>query len=176
MENQLAYTDGHTHYDNLTAEICPVHVAFDLRRDRVDYVSLSDGIQGGAWPSASRCFECPKCEMNFQIHIDRLAHQPESLFVWVTRWYNLGQGKSPQEAEWSRHLEHDREEQYCYNLGCSGVRQTFEETPGLSQTELLDRNAHILVSGEYKNWIGKFESWSQPISYYPGNYPQTSRR
>lgn len=74
----------------------------------------------------------------------------------VTRWYNVGQGKSPREAEWSRHVERDSEQPYCYNVGSGAVRQKFEEAQGLSQSELLDRNTNILLSVEYRHWKGRF--------------------
>jgi hypothetical protein len=167
------YTDGRTNYDNLTSEICPVRVGLN-KYCHYNYVSLSDSVPEGIWPSESQCFECPKCELNFQICINRRAHQPWKLLVFVTRWYNVGQGKSPREAEWSRHIPRDFEHSYCYNLGSGAVRQKFEEAPGLSQSELLNRNTYILESGDYKNWKGKFVDQIPPVYYFPGNYvPQT---
>lgn len=106
--------------------------------------------------------------------VQRLVGQHLSLIMTVTRWYNVGQGKSPAESEKSRHIGHDSEQPYCYNVGSGAVGQIFEEAPGLSQAQLLDRITPVLVSGQYKNWEGDFDNEARPVFYYPGKYvPQT---
>lgn len=61
-----------------------------------------------------------------------------------------------------------------YFIG-NGVREEFENAPGLSQTELMTRNMDLLLSKDYRNWEHNDSEVFGPVYYYPGNYVPQAR-
>lgn len=172
--NPFRYTDGYVQYDNLITKIFPMLVDRN-ERGHYNYISSPVYVHEGTWPSESGCYECPQCDLNFQICVKRPAGtRKETLAITVTRWYRLGQGKNPRETQWMRHLHNVASNSTGYCLRNGAARQEFEEVPGLSQTELMTRNFDLMLSKDYRSWQHNDSELFGPVYFYPGNYvPQT---
>ncbi|EED12387.1 hypothetical protein TSTA_004360 [Talaromyces stipitatus ATCC 10500] len=136
VRGPLRCTNGDMHYENLAAEICPVTVVtvleldYDTFHGHIKYQKGHFHQRAGASNalSATSIFKIPQNTMLSNCH-KMVQNRPWTLI--------------PETSNVSRILYRDQSETgFALRSGATG--QAFENAPGLSQTDLMERNLKIL--------------------------------
>ena len=106
-------------------------------------------------PTQTQLFRCRCCNTNFQLEIKDLGD--EGLALVITKWLDLGSGKTPTDSRWSGHLVRVRAAAIGASAEPWSVRLRFEREPGLSQDDLSSQNASYLIS---KRFMNSMDRWS----------------
>ena len=99
---------------------------------------------------------CPTCSISYHVEIKRLGDRYRA-FV-LTKWLSLGQGNSPLDPKWQRHLLYPAIERVPLVEG--GILQLFEQQPGKSHKELTESNVSTLCNEGYRDtFLHQHEPW-----------------
>ncbi|MCJ1420847.1 hypothetical protein MMC32_007206 [Xylographa parallela] len=127
--------------------------------------TLGDLAEHRCTPSSSSLCRCPLCPTEARVRIKYLPSHGAA--VIITRWLDLGTGRSPYEARWRSHLWHrgityrDGESAPLGDFGTSGIAEAFAALDGgqIDGGAVLDAERARLVQRSKKRGSRSGMGW-----------------
>lgn len=141
--------------------ICP-HIDWKKLADLIN--PIVKAYRAGKKPPSST-HTCGRCHTNFRIE---MCEYGTELALIITKWFNLGDGLSPDDPRWKRHAEladrvHTGKVRRCPCNGKNSPRVCFEKASPRSLAALRSCNLSYLKDEQYKKVMYRaWELWYTP--------------